>query len=455
MDESENKLLIVDDDEALQRQLRWAFDGFDVSLAGSRKAAMAVFEQEPAPVVLLDLGLPPDQDGPSEGLAALESILALAPETKIIVMSGQAERQYAVRAIGLGAYDFYDKPIDIETLNLIVRRALNLYRLEAENRRLQKQYSTQALPGVVAVSPEMVKICGDIHKFANTGISVLLTGESGTGKELFARAVHTLSDRSAGPFVAINCAAIPEPLLESELFGHEKGAFTGAIKTTIGKVEQADKGTLFLDEIGDMPLPLQAKLLRFLEQRVMERVGGRREIAVDTRIVSATNQDPIKAQADGTFRQDLHYRLAETVVKIPPLRERGEDALLIARHVLVEQAREQGSKARGFSKDACGAILAYPWPGNVRELQNKVRRAVVVMTEGRKLVTAADLELLAPSSASVMRCLTLRDSQEQAERAAVVRAMSETNGNISRAAHILEVSRPTLYILLRQYDLKS
>ena len=453
MAESKHKLLIVDDDETLQRQLRWAFDGFDVSLAGSRQAAMAVFEPAPAPVVLLDLGLPPDQDGPSEGLAALEAILAFAPETKIVVMTGQTERQYAVRAIGLGAYDFYEKPIDIETLNLIIQRALNLYRLEAENRHLQKQYSAQALPGVITVSPEMVKICGDIRKFAKTGISVLLTGESGTGKELFARAVHTLSDRSAGPFVAINCAAIPEPLLESELFGHEKGAFTGAIKTTIGKVEQADGGTLFLDEIGDMLLPLQAKLLRFLEERVIERVGGRREIAVDTRIVSATNQDLTKAQADGTFRRDLHYRLAETVVKIPPLRERGEDALVIARHVLKEQVREQGSKARGFSKDACEAILAYPWPGNVRELQNQVRRAVV-MAEGRKLVTASDFQLLSSSEAA-SPCITLRGYREQAERAAVARAMSETNGNISRAAQILEVSRPTLYQLLRQYDLKS
>ncbi len=452
MAKSEHQLLIVDDDEAIQKQLRWAFEGFDVSLAGSREAAMTKFEQAPAQVVLLDLGLPPDQDGPSEGLAALESILAFAPETKIVVMTGQADHEYAVRAIGLGAYDFYEKPIDIESLNLIIQRALNLYRLEDENRQLQRQFSAQALPGVIAVSPEMVKICGDIRKFAKTGISVLLTGESGTGKELLARAVHTLSDRSAGPFIAINCAAIPEPLLESELFGHEKGAFTGAIKTTVGKVEQANGGTLFLDEIGDMPLPLQAKLLRFLEERVMERVGGRLEIAVDTRIVSATNQDLTKAQADGTFRQDLHYRLAETVVKIPPLRERGEDAVVISRHVLAEQARDHGSKARGFTKDACGAILAYPWPGNVRELQNRVKRAVV-MNEGRKLVTASDLELT-PSSAP-MPCPTLKDSQEQAGRAAVVRAMNETDGNISRAAQILEVSRPKMYQLLRHYGMKS
>jgi len=452
MAKSGHKLLIVDDDEAIRQQLRWAFDDFDITLAGSREAAVAMFEKRPAPVVLLDLGLPPDPDGPSEGLATLESILAIAPETKIVIMTGQAEHAYAVQAIGLGAYDFYEKPITLETLNLIIQRALNLYQLEAENRQLQKQYSAQALPGVVAVNPEMVKICGDIRKFAKSHISVLLTGESGTGKELLARALHTLSDRSEGPFVAINCAAIPEQLLESELFGHEKGAFTGAIKTTIGKVEQANGGTLFLDEIGDMPLPLQAKLLRFLEERVMERVGGRVEIAVDTRIVSATNQDLTKAQAEDTFRDDLRYRLAETVVNIPPLRERGEDALLISRHVLAEQALEQGSMAHGFTKDACSAILAYPWPGNVRELRNRIKRAVV-MSEGRKLLTASDLEL-EPAS-TPMTSMTLKDSQDLAKRAAVVRAMNETNGNISKAAQILEVSRPTLYQLLRQYGLKS
>ena len=452
MSTAKHRLLIVDDDDAIRQQLRWAFDEFDVVLAKDRESALAMFRKKFAPVVLLDLGLPPDRDGPSEGFATLESLLRLAPETKIIVMTGQTEHEYAVKAIGFGAYDFYEKPISLDTLNLIIARAFNLYLLEEENRALQKQNDSEVIPGVIAVSPEMVTICEDVRKFAKSDLSVLLMGESGTGKELLARALHTLSDRSDGPFIAINCAAIPEQLLESELFGHEKGAFTGAIKTTIGKVEQANGGTLFLDEVGDMPLELQAKVLRFLEERVMERIGGRRAIAVDTRIVSATNQDLSKAQEGGSFREDLLYRLAEAVVKIPPLRERGEDALLIADHILTQQVSDKGHRITGFTSDACAAILAYPWPGNVRELQNKIRRAVVVNDTG-KLVTAANLELESAPEASSAQ--TLKSSQDEAKRAAVVRAMSEAGGNITKAARLLDVSRPTLYQLLRRYELRS
>lgn len=450
--ESKQKLLIVDDDKALRQQLRWAFDKFEVNLAGSRQSAIEKFEDNPAPVVLLDLGMPPDQNGPSEGLAALESILAIAPEAKVVVMTGQTNREYAVRAIGLGAYDFYEKPIDADALLLIVERAQKLYQLEAENRRLTAQHSTQSVPGIIANSPEMLRICDDIRKFAVTEISVLITGDSGTGKELFANAIHQLSNRSTGPLIAINCAAIPEALLESELFGHEKGAFTGALNTTIGRVEQAMGGTLFLDEIGDMPLPLQAKLLRFLEQRTIERVGGRREIAVDVRVVSATNQDLAAAQTAGSFREDLYYRLAETVFDIPPLRDRDEDCLSIARHVLEVEAQKQGRKIQGFTKEALAAILAYSWPGNVRELQNRIRQGIVG-AEGR-FVTAADLKLDA-AQAPATKQLTLNESRKLAERATIASAMNEANGNVSKAARILDISRPTLYQLLRRFELTS
>lgn len=449
--ETAQRLLIVDDDEALQQQLRWAFDGFDIRLASNRQTAVAEFEDNPTPVVLLDLGLPPDQDGPSEGLATLESILAIAPETKVVMMTGQTNREYAVRAISLGAYDFYEKPIEADELTLIVERAQNLSALESENRRLQTHNSIESLPDVIAASPNMLKVCRDVRNFATTDISALIIGESGTGKELIARALHQLSNRADGPLVAINCAAIPEALLESELFGHEKGAFTGALKTTEGRVEQANGGTLFLDEIGDMPLPLQAKLLRFLEQRTIERVGGRREIPVDVRIISATNQDLATAHQNGAFREDLYYRLAETVFDIPPLRDREEDCLSIARHVLDMQAKAQAKKVQGFTKDALGAILAYPWPGNVRELQNRVKHAVVSAEE--RFVTAADLALDVADQPTA-KCPTLKQSRELAERTTITRALNEANGNVTKAARILDISRPTLYQMLRQFDLK-
>lgn len=452
MADSEKKLLIVDDDPSIQQQLRWAFDDIDVNLAGSRAEAIESFSKSPTPVVLLDLGLPPDRDGPSEGLATLEAIMAQSRDTKVVVMTGQTQHEYAVRAIALGAYDFYEKPIEIEILNLIVRRALSLHQLEEENRRLKEADGLEPLPGVIAQSSQMLEICAQVRRFAETSMSVLVLGESGTGKELIANAVHSLSVRAEGPFVALNCAAIPEPLLESELFGHEKGAFTGAVSQTIGKVEQANGGTLFLDEIGDMPIALQAKLLRFLEERSIERVGGRRQIPIDTRLVSATNKDLAAAIEESSFRGDLYYRLAELVVDIPPLRDRTDDVIVIARHVLDEQVRESGLSKREFSSGALGAILAQPWPGNVRQLQNMIRRAVV--NTQNSIIQESDLGL-EPVSELDLSFATLKACREQAERLAVARAMEQANGNVSKAARILDVSRPTVYQLLRQYELNE
>src|SRR6478736_2062986 len=391
--EAKPKLLIVEDDEGLQAQLKWAYDDFDVVIAGDRAGAIAALRSEEPPVVTLDLGLPPDPDGTSEGFAVLDQIMALKPDTKVIVASGHGARASALAAIERGAYDFYQKPVDIEQLGLIVRRALNLHRIEAENRLLADKSGegNRVLGDLITAAPEMIRVARTIERVANTNVSVMLLGASGTGKELLARGVHEASGRRGGNFVAINCAAIPENLLESELFGHEKGAFTGAVKTTEGKIEQANGGTLFLDEVGDIPLPLQVKLLRFLQERVIERIGGRSTIAVDTRIVCATHQNLDAMIADGRFREDLYYRLAEVVVKIPALAERPGDAALLAKAFLKRFAREMGSHVTGFAPDALTAIDTWGWPGNVRELENRVKRAAI-MADG-KLVTAADLDL--------------------------------------------------------------
>ncbi len=444
------KLLVVDDDEGLRRQLRWAFDDCDVVLANDRKAAIALVKKERPSVVLLDLGLPPDPHGPTEGLATLEGILTVAPEVKVIVMSGQTQREYAVQAVARGAYDFYQKPIEIETLGLIVSRAFQLFSLEDENRKLVSSAAEMPLPGLITANPRMLQVCQQLRQFAPSDVTILLLGESGTGKELFARAAHSLSRRANKPFIPINCAAIPEHLLESELFGHEKGAFTGAIKSTIGKVEMADGGTLFLDEIGDLPLPLQAKLFRFVQERVIERVGGRRQIAVDIRIVCATNQDLVKRITTGVFREELYYRLNEVTIQIPPLRERPDDAVVLAHHVLRQFAAEQQRPIRGFTSQALAAISSYNWPGNVRELENRIRRAVVA-AQG-SYVGPRDLDLAIGQESS--ESMTLKQSRDKAERQAVSQAMLESEGNVSRAAKLLEVSRPTLYQLLREHEIK-
>ncbi|MCL4672989.1 MAG: PEP-CTERM-box response regulator transcription factor [Sphingomonadaceae bacterium] len=448
------KLLIVEDDTGLQAQLKWAYEDFDVVIAGDRAAAIAAFRAEEPDVVTLDLGLPPDPDGTTEGFAVLDELLALKPGTKIIVASGHSARESALQAIERGAYDFYQKPVDIEALGLIVRRALNLHRIEQENRRLAEQVSGGAEPlaGLITAAPEMLKVTRVIERVAKTGASVMLLGASGTGKEVLARGLHDSSERKGGAFIAINCAAIPENLLESELFGHEKGAFTGAVKTTEGKIELAHGGTLFLDEVGDIPLPLQVKLLRFLQERTIERIGGRKAIAVDTRIVCATHQDLEDMIAKGSFREDLFYRLAEIVVKIPSLVDRPGDAVLLAKAFLKRFADEINPKVRGFAADALSAIDAWNWPGNVRELENRVKRAVI-MADG-KLVTAEDLDLDREGGEETL-LLNLKTAREQADRKVIRHALARSEGNISTAARLLGVSRPTLYDLLKQYDLQA
>lgn len=443
------KLLIVEDDAGLQRQLRWAYEGYEILTAGDREGAIAMLRAEEPAVVTLDLGLPPDPDGTSEGFAVLETILALKPDTRVIVASGHGERESMLRAISMGAWDFYQKPIDIDALGLIVARAFHVHALEAENRRLAARAETgAALGGIVTGSAEMLKVTRTIERVAPADVSVMLLGASGTGKELLARGLHDASRRK-GEFVAINCAAIPETLLESELFGHEKGAFTGAVKTTEGKIEQAQGGTLFLDEIGDVPLPLQVKLLRFLQERVIERIGGRKPIAVDTRVVCATHQDIDAMVAASTFREDLYYRLAEIVVRIPSLAERPGDAGLLARHLLHKHVTAMKLGARSFAPDAIDAIDAWHWPGNVRELENRVKRAAI-MADG-KLVTAADLDLAAPGETGP---INLKAVREAADRRAIVQALSRTDGNISGTARLLGISRPTLYDLMKAYDLQ-
>ena len=448
------KLLIVEDDPGLQAQLKWAYDDFEVIVVGDRAAAIAAVRAEEPPVVTLDLGLPPDPDGTSEGFAVLDAIMAIKPDTKVIVATGHGARESALQAIERGAYDFYQKPVDIDAIGLIVRRALQLHRIEAENRTLAAKAGddNRVLGRLITAAPEMVRVARTIERVANTAVSVMLLGASGTGKELLARGLHDASDRAKGAFIAINCAAIPENLLESELFGHEKGAFTGAVKTTEGKIEMADGGTLFLDEVGDIPLQLQVKLLRFLQERVIERVGGRSSIPVDTRIVCATHQNLEAMIAEGRFREDLFYRLAEIVIKIPSLAERPGDATLLAKAFLSKFAREMNPQVKGFAPDALAAIDGWPWPGNVRELENRVKRAVI-MADG-KLVGAPDLDLPGSDGAEA-QALNLKSARETADRKVIRHALARSEGNISSTAKMLGISRPTLYDLLKQYDLHA
>jgi two-component system NtrC family response regulator len=446
------KLLIVEDDEGLQRQLRWAYDDYEVLIASDRNQAIDMLRSEEPSVVTLDLGLPPDPNGVTEGFATLETILSLKPETKVIVASGHGARESALRAIASGAYDFYQKPVDIDQLGLIVRRAFQLHGIENENRRLEERAGeeTRVLGTMITAAPEMLKVARTIERVANTSVSVMLLGASGTGKELLACGLHGSSRRAGGAFVAINCAAIPESLLEAELFGYEKGAFTGAIKTTEGKIELAEGGTLFLDEVGDIPLPLQVKLLRFLQERTIERIGGRKPIAVDTRIVCATHQDLPEMIKAGSFREDLWYRLAEIVIRIPTLAERHGDAVLLAKHFLHRFAPEMNPAVKGLTPAALAAIDGWGWPGNVRELENRMKRAVI-MADG-KLVTAEDLDLDAGEEDALP--INLKAAREAADRRAVRQALARTDHNISNAAKLLGISRPTLYDLLERYGLQ-
>ena len=445
------KLLVVEDDPGLQSQLRWCFEGYDVITMGDRVRALDQIQRHKPAVVTLDLGLPPDPDGSSEGFATLEQILTIAPHTKVIVVTGNNDRENAVRAVGMGAYDFFNKPINAELLGFLVNRAYRMHELETENRRLIQSQKPSALAGIIACSSKMLKVNQMVEKIAPSNAAILLLGESGTGKELCAHALHDLSPRADERFIAINCAAIPENLLESELFGYEKGAFTGAGKQTRGKIEYADKGTLFLDEVGDLPMGLQAKLLRFLQERVVEHVGGREEIPVDVRIVCATHQDLHAKIAAGEFREDLYYRISEITVHIPPLREREGDPLLLARSFLDHSCKEHGRSLRGFTKDALTAIESHAWPGNVRELKNRIKRAVI-MTETNQ-VGAKDMEL--EHISGVAAAFNLREAREQIERHTILRALSHAEGKVSQAAELLGITRPTIYDLIRKYDLKT
>jgi two-component system, NtrC family, response regulator len=449
------KLLVVDDDRGILQALKWSLDAYDLVTASDRAETVAAIRHHAPKVVTLDLGLPPHVDDPREGLATLRDIMAIAPTTKVIVVSGNDERQNAVEAIGLGAWDFYSKPIDADTLSLIVSRAFHVHALEAENRRLRLQ-SRGVLDSLVTSDPGMLEICRTIEKVAPTDVSILLQGESGTGKEIVAHAIHSLSRRSTGNFVAINCGAIPETLLESELFGYEKGAFTGALRQTKGKIELAAGGTLFLDEIGDMPSSLQVKLLRFLQERRVDRLGGRVPVDVDVRVVCATHQDLQKKIATGGFREDLFYRISGIPIVIPPLRERGEDSVLIARHLMERFANEQGRRAPLLGEDAVQAILQHPWRGNVREMENRMRRAII-LSNGPQ-IHAADLDLAVDEHKAAREdpkrpVMSLREARERAERHVVQEALDQAHGNLSAAARLLEVSRPTLYALLRQHRL--
>ncbi|MCW2240936.1 PEP-CTERM-box response regulator transcription factor [Azospirillum canadense] len=440
-------LLIVDDDPGIVTGLRWLFKPYRVVTAHCRAAALEMVERHKPAVVTLDLGLPPDPDGATEGLRTLEEILARAPETKVIMVSGNGDRANAIAAVGMGAYDFYQKPIESETLSLIVQRAFHVHRLEEENRAL-RAVSRSGLSGIVTASAAMRQACRTVEKVAPTDVNVLLLGESGTGKELFARATHELSRRTRKPFIALNCAAIPETLLESELFGHERGAFTGAVRQVKGKVELASGGTLFLDEIGDMPASIQAKLLRFLQDRRIERLGGRESIAVDVRVISATNRDLEAAIKQGQFREDLYFRLLGIGVHIPPLRERDDDPIVLANYFTERFCREQGRPRLRFTPDAVAALRRHAWPGNVRELENRMQRAVV-LADGTG-ITAEDLGLaMAPTAESGPR--TLRAARDAAERAALQDALLMARGNLSEAAKLLGISRPTIYSLLKEH----
>jgi two-component system NtrC family response regulator len=448
---SKPKLLIVEDDDGLGRQYRWAFPGHEVFLAPTRDAAAAILGRARPAVAIVDLGLPPDPNGASEGLAVIHDILGRLPNAKIIVASGSRDVGHALKAIGMGAFDFFQKPVDLDVLRLIVERAYRLYELEDENRRLRSQPRASPIERIITGDEEILKVCASIEKLAQTDVAVLIAGESGTGKEALAQALHELGPRADKPFVPINCAAIPETLLESELFGHERGAFTGAIKQTAGKIEGAHTGTLFLDEIGDLPQPLQVKLLRFLQDQVIERIGGRKAIQVDVRIVSATNQDLESKMRRGEFREDLFYRLAGVLLRVPPLRERRGDAGLLANYFLHRFAARFKRPVRGLSAAALAAIGNHAWPGNVRELENRIRRAVV-MSEGR-YIEPHDLELTGAGPSEID--LDIRAARARAEREVIRLALIRSNGIVATAARLLNVSRPTLYALMEEYGIAA
>ncbi len=451
--ETKKVLLIVEDDPGIQKQLKWSFDNYQTIIAGDREEAITALRRFMPSVVTLDLGLPPDPTNASEGLATLKEILQLAPATKVIVVTGNDERENAIKAVAMGAYDFYQKPVDLEVLNLIIARAFQLNQLEKDNISLQKN-AVEPLKGIIATSEAMQRLSKTIEKIAPTNVTALLLGESGTGKEVLARAIHGLSQRADKPFVAVNCAAIPESLLESELFGYEKGAFSGATKQTIGKIEYAEGGTFFLDEIGDLPYSLQAKLLRFIQERTIERLGGPKEIAVDVRIICATHQNVQQLIDGGQFREDLYYRINEITVNIPPLREREGDAIVIATALLRRFSDENGKNIKGFSQEAAQLIENYQWPGNIRQLENKIKRAVIMAEEN--ILTCGDLDLNLDQGQALEEIpLNLKKVREIAETNAIKRALAYTNNHVSNTAKLLGVTRPTLYALFNKYGIDS
>lgn len=444
------KLLIIEDDLGLQKQLRWNFDEYAVSVASDRDSALAMVRRHEPAVITMDLGLPPDPDGATEGLATLKQVLTMAPDTKIIVLTGNQDHAHALKAIEMGAYDFQQKPYDPEMLKLVVQRAFYLHAIQQENKRLNLAQASSPIDGLITRDTELLKACRNIEKVASSDVTVMLLGESGTGKEVLARALHNQSNRSAKRFVAINCAAIPETLLESELFGYEKGAFTGAAKQTQGKIELADGGTFFLDEVGDLPFPLQAKLLRFVQERVIERIGGRVELPVDVRIVCATHQNLAELMKQGTFREDLYYRLSEIVISIPPLRKRIGDAILLAHHFKNKFCAKEGKATLNFSQEALAAIEKNQWTGNVREIENCIKRAVIMAEDS--VITPQDLGLQAEDEA--VESLNLKALREQEECKAVIKALARVDGNVAHAAKLLGISRPTLYDLMNRCGLK-
>ena len=446
-------LLLVDDDAEIRDQMKWALASeYQLLEASDRSTALAHVRQAMPRLVLLDLGLPPDTDGASEGLAILQETLALNPMAKIIVVTGNSDREKAVAAIESGAYDFIEKPVQLDVLKIVLQRAAYLSNLERGNRALQEQNGQCEFEGMLGNSARMEDVFRMIRRVGPSGVPVLITGESGTGKELVARAIHRQSARKDKPFVTINCSAIPETLLESELFGYEKGAFTGAAQQRKGRIESAQSGTLFLDEIGDVPLALQVKLLRFLQEHTIQRLGAKGTLTVDARILAATNVDLQQAITEGRFREDLYYRLCVVTIAMPALRERGSDVTLLARTFLGKFAEEQRKPLKGFTPQAIEAVKAHSWPGNVRELENRIKRAVV-MAEG-KYVSPANLELKDSSSAEE-EASTLRASRDSREKDIVRLAMEKAEGNVSRAAADLGISRPTLYQLLGRYGLKK
>jgi two-component system NtrC family response regulator len=441
------KLLIVDDDEEIRTQMKWALaQDYEIALAEDRPSAMEVFRAARPAVVLLDLGLPPSPANPEEGLAALSELLAADNLTKVVIISGQGEKENALRAIGAGAYDFLTKPVDVEELKLLLKRCFHVAHLEREYRQMQQLLQSDTFEGILGNSAPMRMVFDSIRKVATTEAPVLILGESGTGKEMAAQAIHRKSPRRDGPFVAINCSAIPETLLESELFGHEKGAFTGAHAQRKGRIEVAGGGTLFLDEIGEIPLPIQVKLLRFLQEKRIERVGGRQEIPIDARVIAATNADLTRTMSAGAFREDLYYRLAVVQIVLPPLRDREGDIRLLAQSFLQRYCASIGKTGLTFDPEAIRAINRHSWPGNVRELENRVKRAAI-MAEGKRL-TAQDLELALAAGAS--HAATLKEARETVEREMIQQSLRKHAGKITTVAAELGVSRPTLYELMEK-----